>query len=259
MTEQVLPLAGATSNGEWILVSPEMTAVIGAVPAGAYPLPPEPVSLVFDLKGGTRASVTIGDSVETLDGSSVVGFFVARAAWKRLGGGASGRFHMSNELRGIAVALRDCRMSAEPRTVYRLGKSIELLCETIAGQREGKLLPFAAEGALSIGDTRRLLVARRMVDERWSEKLTLEAIARACGLNREKLTRGFREMFDCSIGEALAERRLGHASKMLLTTDKPVSSIGYENGYLSNASFARAFSRRFGVSPSDYRSCGVMS
>ena len=35
---------------------------------------------------------------------------------------------------------------------------------------------------------------------------------------------------------------------MLLTTDKPVSSIGYENGYLNNASFARAFSRRFGVS-----------
>jgi AraC family transcriptional activator of pyochelin receptor len=96
-----------------------------------------------------------------------------------------------------------------------------------------------------------------MIEERWHEKLTLETIARACGLNRAKLTRGFRDMFACTIAEALAEQRLRQASRMLLTTDKPVSSIGYENGYLNNASFARAFSRRFGVSPSDYRACGV--
>ena len=121
------------------------------------------------------------------------------------------------------------------------------------------LVPLASEDQLSMADTRRLLAARRIVDERWREKPTLEAIARACGLNRDKLTRGFRALYGRSVGEALAERRLGHASAMLLTTDKPVSSIGYENGYLSNASFARAFSRRFGVSPSDYRSCGVMS
>ncbi len=60
-------------------------------------------------------------------------------------------------------------------------------------------------------------------------------------------------MFRCSIGEALAEQRLSQASRMLLTTDLPVSSVGYENGYLNNASFARAFGRRFGKSPSDFR------
>ncbi len=92
-----------------------------------------------------------------------------------------------------------------------------------------------------------------MIDDRWNEKLTLDAIARACGLNRAKLTRGFREMFNCSIAEALAERRLLEARRLLLTTDLPVSSIGYESGYLNNASFSRAFSRHFGHSPSDYR------
>ena len=44
---------------------------------------------------------------------------------------------------------------------------------------------------------------------------------------------------------------------MLLTTDQPVSSIGYANGYLNNASFARAFGRRYGVTPSTFRACGV--
>ena len=94
-----------------------------------------------------------------------------------------------------------------------------------------------------------------MIDERWSEKLTLDKIARACGLNRAKLTRGFRDMFSCSIAEAIAEQRLSQAKRMLMTTNLPISSIGYENGYLNNASFARAFGRRFGVSPSDFRAC----
>jgi AraC family transcriptional activator of pyochelin receptor len=155
------------------------------------------------------------------------------------------------------MALRDCAMAGEPRNVYRLAKSLELLCETVRMWAEGALVPLAPEGDLSFADTRRLIDARRLIDERWHEKLTLDSIARACGLNRAKLTRGFRELFACSIAEALAERRLGEASRMLLTTDKPVSSIGYENGYLNNASFARAFSRRFGRSPSDFRATGV--
>jgi AraC family transcriptional activator of pyochelin receptor len=66
-------------------------------------------------------------------------------------------------------------------------------------------------------------------------------------------------MFDCSVAEALAERRLAQASRLLLTTDLPVSSVGYEAGYLNNASFARAFGRHFGRSPSDYRAGALVA
>ena len=139
----------------------------------------------------------------------------------------------------------------------RSAKAIELLCETWAALDAGGLIPVAGDSDLSQADSRRLLEARRLIDEQWGRKLSLHDIAACCGLNREKLTRGFRKMFDCSVAEALAERRLSEASRMLVTTDLPVSSIGYENGYLNNASFARAFGRRFGLSPSDYRAARV--
>lgn len=248
---------------EWIEVSPEMTAMIGRGPARDVPLPPDPVILQYDFGGaGAQPAVRIGAVAGISADADLLLLFVARAALLRLGGAnpdADDRhgYHLPTELRAIAVALRDCPMSGELRNVYRLAKSIELLCETIRMQRAAALVPFAGGGALSFADTSRLIDARRMIDERWREKLTLATIARGCGLNRAKLTRGFREMFACTIAEALAERRLSHAGRMLLTTDKPVSSIGYENGYLNNASFARAFNRRFGVSPSDYRSCGA--
>jgi len=89
------------------------------------------------------------------------------------------------------------------------------------------------------------------------EKLTLELIARRCSLNRSKLARGFRQLYSCSVIEALAERRLVEARKQLIATDLPVGIIGYRSGYLNNASFTRAFGHRFGVSPSDYRACGL--
>ena len=262
-----LPLTGRREGLEWIEVSPEMTAVIGRGLAVGVPLPSDPVILNFDTGGaGVQPAVRIGAPTVPGSGSGddadLLFLFVATSALHRMGGSnptaddASG-YHLPTELRAIVLALRDCPMEGEPRNVYRLAKSLELLCETVRMWAEGALVPLAPDGDLSFADTKRLVAARAMIDERWHEKLTLDSIARACGLNRAKLTRGFRELFGRTIAEALAERRLGQASRMLLTTDKPVSSIGYENGYLNNASFARAFSRRFGVSPSDYRACGA--
>ncbi len=259
---QKLPGAGAAGTIEWIEVSPEMTTILGRGAFAQAPLPRDSVVLSFDLgAAGAQPSVRIGLQ-DLADETDRLFLIVARAALIRLGGRAptgrdSAGYHLPSELRAIALALRDCPVRGEPRNVYRLAKSIELLCETIRLVREGAMAPLAADGGLSVADTGRLMAARRMIDERWQEKLTLATIARTCGLNRAKLTGGFRDLFGCTIAEALAERRLAQAGRMLLTTDQPVSSIGYANGYLNNASFARAFGRRYGVTPSTFRAFGV--
>lgn len=162
-------------------------------------------------------------------------------------------FHLPAELRAIVLALRDCERSGEAGEIYLAAKGIELVYETWAQLDTQSLTPLAIDSALSRADSERIVRARQLIDDRSNEKLTLEHIASVCGLNREKLTRGFRDMFACSVAEAIAERRLTQASRMLATTDLPVSSIGYESGYMNNASFSRAFGRRFGVSPSDFR------
>lgn len=251
---QALPLAGATSACTWIEVSPEMTAVLGRACLGGFPAPADSIAIAYTLGSETeQAAVRFGFRADDEHGITL---FVARAALVRLGVADAAElsdFHLASELRAIALTLREGSAVTAMSAPYRLAKSIELLCETIVQLAAGRLVPLAAEGDLSMEDARRVLAARALIDERWCEKLTLDGIARACAINRTKLTRGFREMFDCTIAEALAERRLSHARRMLLTTDKPVSSIGYENGYLNNASFARAFSRRFGVAPSSLR------
>jgi AraC family transcriptional activator of pyochelin receptor len=252
----------------FIEVSHEMTVLLGA--GGAARAPKRAIAALFRL-GGAQApsSVTLEfaprlAALKALAAEGVIVLMVDREAVRRIGGAAlldapAAAFYLPAELRAIAAALRDPPAAPEARSTYQLAKSIELLCETVRRFAGGEMAPLAAEAALSLPDQRRILKARALIDERWNEKLTLDQIARACGLNRAKLTRGFREMFDCSVAEAIAERRLAQASHLLLTTDLPVSSVGYEAGYLNNASFARAFGRRFGRTPTDYRAVRLIA
>lgn len=257
-------------SAQRIDVSPEFTAVVGRGPFDSQNLPKDAVALLLAWGGAGSAAVLRvlppGEWSQALEDDadlpSAMLMFLGSATLERLGGapitGTDQRgYHLPSELRAIAIAALHASLEGEMLLVYRGGKALELLVETVRLRREGALIPMPTGGALSLADSRRLMDARRMIDERCHEKLTLESIARACGLNRAKLTRGFREMFACTIAEALAERRLLSASHMLLTTDLPVSSVGYQAGYLNNASFARAFARRFGAPPSDYRAQGL--
>ncbi|HXV01562.1 MAG TPA: AraC family transcriptional regulator [Caulobacteraceae bacterium] len=245
-------------RGDYIEVSPEMTTFLGPKAAGA-PIPPRPVA--FTVIAASRAlhidpAPDLAAAIARADGEQLV-FLVQADALARIGGGGllakPTEFHLTAELRAVLLALREPPSADEARSTYRLAKSIEFLCETVRQFRGGELAPMAGDGQLSEADTRRMIAARQLIEDRAQEKLTLNFIARSCGLNRSKLTRGFRELFDCTVAQAIAERRLDVARRMLLTTDLPVSSVGYEAGYMNNASFARAFGRRFGASPSDFR------
>ncbi|TRW14135.1 helix-turn-helix transcriptional regulator [Glacieibacterium frigidum] len=236
---------------EIVHVSPEMVTLIGAGPLPVAEFPADPVALMF--VDARVMVVAAPDCRAELDGGFAL--VVAREALDRLfGWGAracdGGRYHLSHQLRRVTEALLSRDRVGEALKTYRLAKSIELLCETVPEITAGTLVPDIPLGPV---DTRRILMARQIIDERWSEPLTLAAIARACGLNRAKLTRGFRALFSSSVAEALLERRLDEARRALLTTDLPVGQVAYRNGYLNNASFTRAFGRRYGQSPTDCR------
>jgi len=245
---------------ERIQVSHEMVIHLGMGSVGEGDWPANSVAFVVDYASASllyRARPTARLLDRDSNQSRLI-LIVARTAVIRLLGckldmDDGDRFHIPASLRAIVCAVRDCGYHEAARMPYRVAKSIESLCELLHLHQIADLVPFAAAGTLSMADSQRLMVARRFIEDKWAEKITLDTIARACGLNRAKLTRGFRDLFSCSVADAIVEQRLGEAKQMLLVTDLPVSSIGYRCGYLNNASFARAFSRHFGLAPTQYR------
>jgi len=236
-------------------VSPEMLAFVGAGTFDGLDRPDaDAVMFRYDL-GDDPPTFAYTPAPCPADAATVI-LVVSAAACRRLFGAspaAPGCWYLPADLALLAIAIRDCPLPEPARATLRLAKCIELLCATFAGFHGAGLLPAAGNGAVSERDAARLAAARRLVDERWQEKLTLDGIARACGLNRAKLTRGFRQTFGSTVADAITDRRLQGAHRLLLATDLPVSSIGYRCGYSNNASFTRAFSRRFGMAPTRLR------
>lgn len=242
-------------------VTSEIATLLGPGTVTGEEVPLACAAFVIAVEHPARLSVLAQLDLRTMEplGSGSFLLAVGRTALERLFGWSAEAwdgqsFYLDDGQIAIARSLFDERDCGGATTTYRLAKSMELLCELVGSLKRGSLIPLPSEALLSRQDLACVTLARRIIDEQWSEKLTIDQLARSCGLNRSKLTKGFRDVYRTSISEALAERRLAEAQRQLLGTDLPVGVIGYRSGYLNNASFTRAFGRRFGVSPSDYRS-----
>ena len=255
-------VSGAGGRMEAIDVSPEMLTLVGVGDLGEHRWPSCSVAFEMALADGVSSflfhELPTCESLGTSNEPRLI-LIIAREACERLLGRELGLpdravRYLTPEMTAIAVTIRDCILPAAASTPYRLAKSIELICEILNAHRTGGLAEASAPASLTRRDVERIAAARKLIDEHWSEKLTLCQIARHCGLNRSKLARGFRELYQCTVTEALVERRLAEARRQLISTDLPVGLIGYRSGYQNNASFSRAFCRRFGVPPSNFRS-----
>lgn len=237
-------------------VSPEMATFIGNGFVDTRLWPESPVALAFRTIAPAACHFTRHPDRHTKweDDQQVI-LIVSLSACERIFGYVPDddcAFHLSPDLTATALSIRDNGLPAPSCDTLRLAKSIELLCETWRALANGNLVPLT-DGIRNRADAERILAARQLIDEHWHEKLTLNSIARACGINRAKLTRGFRDMFACTIADAISVHRLHHARSMLLSTDLPVATIGYRCGYENNASFSRAFQRGTGVAPTLFR------
>jgi len=90
------------------------------------------------------------------------------------------------------------------------------------------------------------------------QDVSLAALAGQAGLSTFHLHR----VFSAAAGETPKQftlrLRLGRAAAMLLTSDDSVLDIALGCGFQSHEAFCRAFRKRFGMTPSDYRARGFV-
>ncbi len=87
----------------------------------------------------------------------------------------------------------------------------------------------------------------------YSYPLTVEAVARRCGVDRSHLFRLFKQHLQLSPQQYLIRLRLNKAEELLQTTSLSVSEVAFSCGFNDLCHFSRLFKRRFGVPPSARR------
>ena len=85
------------------------------------------------------------------------------------------------------------------------------------------------------------------------EDWSVPALARRVGVSRSVLADRFRRLLDQPPMHYLAGWRLQLAAQQLKTSDLPMKAIADRAGYESEAAFSRAFKRRFGLPPGEWR------
>lgn len=78
-------------------------------------------------------------------------------------------------------------------------------------------------------------------------------LAREAGMSRTRFAHEFQHAFGQGPIAYLTEWRLQRAAAQLRRTNQRIADIAYGNGYSNAAAFSRAFSLKFGVSPSHAR------
>jgi len=99
----------------------------------------------------------------------------------------------------------------------------------------------------------RLLLARQFVEARYAEDFRSQEVADRAGLSEFHFARLFRTAFDISLRQQVIHLRLDAARRLLEIPGNTVTETTFQVGYGSLSSFIHAFSKRFGLSPAQYR------
>ena len=96
--------------------------------------------------------------------------------------------------------------------------------------------------------------ATEIVEARFLERLSLNAIASEVGVHYVHLSRQFHKYNRCTIGELIRRRRVQYASHLLAHTETPLAEIALTCGFSDQSHLSFLFKRYMGLSPSKFRS-----
>ncbi len=91
------------------------------------------------------------------------------------------------------------------------------------------------------------------LNEEFTKNVKTEALAAEADVHPVHLAAVFRKFHNQTIGEYVRERRVGHAAKLLLNRDLPLSEIALISGFSDQSHFTRVFKRVTGVTPGAFR------
>ncbi len=121
-------------------------------------------------------------------------------------------------------------------------------------RRSGGQLQYSAPLLMQVKGKDRFDGLAQWIRGHLNDDLSVEAIAEQASLSPRHFTRKFKAAFGITPADFVEELRLDEARWLLVNAGDPVERVAKDVGYANDETFRRAFVRRFGVVPSDYRS-----
>lgn len=155
--------------------------------------------------------------------------------------------------RAVAIAeqlLRPEAQAGQGLSLFQESRVLELVGEAL-GRTAGR--DTAPAAGLRPAEFKRVARLQAGLENGRFDHATISDIARELGCNPTTLQQQFRSAFGRTISDYRRECRLQRAAEMLARHDISVAQAAEVAGYSSQANFATAFRRHFGVPPKQFR------
>jgi AraC-like DNA-binding protein/CheY-like chemotaxis protein len=169
----------------------------------------------------------------------------------------SGKSSIESRIEGIEAGA-DVYLSKpfHPRHLEVLIESLLLRNQTTtdyAGSHYAGLEQF--KGKMIHKEDKNLLfgINKIIVENRNNADLSLDYIAGEMGISRMYLYRKIKELTEQTPTEFIRSIRLRQAERLLITTHKTVQEVMYDCGFNNKSYFYREFSKKYHVTPKEYR------
>jgi AraC-like DNA-binding protein len=100
---------------------------------------------------------------------------------------------------------------------------------------------------------------QQIMDANCLFNLSLKDYAKLCNRSLSSFKRDFIAVYKTNPGQWLLSKKLDYSHHLLLSSDKPINDISFESGFENTTHFSRAFKKRFGLPPSQFRHQSVTS
>ena len=157
---------------------------------------------------------------------------------------------ISNDMKRLALDMLSFDMMDNLAThFYEAGAlmMLTMVLDRIHDGKHNKAMRYSDHEMQSVAEARNLLIAD------FSEKYSIQDLARRTGTSETKLQLAFKHAYGTTIFEYAHVARLEFAKLLLLDTDTPIQSIAERCGYPDNSNLTAAFKKRFGCSPLSFR------
>jgi len=160
-----------------------------------------------------------------------------------------GRFYTSaGAMAAIDLSLSLIEEDYGPRIALAVAREL-----VVYAKRLGRQEQYSDTLQFQIKSISRLSELTTWIVSHLNEDLSVEALATKACLCPRHFTRRFKMEFGSTPADFVEGLRLEEACRRLSSRDNRIESVGESVGFKSADAFRRAFQRRIGVNPSDYR------
>ncbi len=180
-------------------------------------------------------------------------------------GGRGSFFSISMSSSRSAPLLSNWLLPTEPQYLhskgqFMLARAIAAFCTQPVADLALENLCVELVGTLTAREVERsehpprwLLAAIELLQDRYSEGLSIADVAQAIGVHPVHLARAFRRHLGCTPAAFSRSRRLEKAVGLLAHSALSLTEVALESGFADQSQLSKAFWRGLGVTPGQYR------